>query len=313
MKHGVTGTRLFSKQAFSSVLLSVLVLLGGCSSTGSGQKYQSDSRYTMSQDAPPSGDYDVSGLEDAVPRAEPYSRGGNRSPYTVWGKSYNVLDSSHGYVETGTASWYGAKFHGHKTSNGETYDMYAMSAAHKNLPIPSFVEVTNLDNNRRVIVRVNDRGPFHSDRIIDLSYAAAKKLDFTNKGTARVRIAAITVSADGSWTVAGKDQRRVATTDMDTASRSGTARTVSAGQPGGRPYVQVGAFRSLQSAAALRLQISEITQAPVHVVEAANDAAGWHRVHVGPFDSRSRAETERDRIEARQLGQPIVVMRDDDR
>lgn len=306
-----TNLRKNSMPAATVGLLALLVLLGGCSSSGSGQKHQSDSRYSMTHDAPPSGDYDISGLEDAVPRAEPYSRGGNRSPYTVWGKSYRVLDTSDGYVATGTASWYGAKFHGHKTSNGETYDMYAMSAAHKNLPIPSFVEVTNLDNNRRVIVRVNDRGPFHSDRIIDLSYAAAKKLDFTRKGTARVRIAAITVSADGSWAVAGEDERRVASADLESASRS-TSDQAARSDSGGRAYVQVGAFRNPDSARAFQLEVEAVTQVPVRVVGADSDQAGWHRVHVGPFDSRTRAEAERDRIKARQLGQPIVVMRADD-
>jgi rare lipoprotein A len=116
---------------------------------------------------------------------------GNKSPYQVFGKTYHVMPSSLGYVEIGIASWYGKKFHGRLTSNGEVYDMYQISAAHKALPLPSVVRVTNLDNGRKVIVRVNDRGPFHSDRVIDLSYQAALALGFTEQGTAPVVIEAI--------------------------------------------------------------------------------------------------------------------------
>lgn len=132
---------------------------------------------------------------DAIPEPEvtnePPSRVGNRASYTVLGKRYNVLASARGYVETGTASYYGQKFHGRRTSNLEVYDMYAFSAAHKTLPLPSFARVTNLDNGKSVIVRVNDRGPFHEGRLIDLSYAAAAKLGYVSKGTARVEVRAL--------------------------------------------------------------------------------------------------------------------------
>ncbi len=114
----------------------------------------------------------------------------------VLGKSYNVMDTEAGYSERGVASWYGGKFHGHKTSNGEVFDMYLASAAHKSLPIPSFLKVTNLDNNRSIIVRVNDRGPFHGDRLVDLSYAAAVKLGYADRGTARVQLDAIIANGD---------------------------------------------------------------------------------------------------------------------
>jgi rare lipoprotein A len=132
---------------------------------------------------------------DAIPEPEvtnePRSAVGNRRNYSVLGKNYEVLDDPAGYVETGIASFYGKKFHGRRTSNLEVYDMYAFSAAHKTLPLPSFARVTNLDNGKSVIVRVNDRGPFHSGRIIDLSYAAATKLGYVNKGTARVEVRAL--------------------------------------------------------------------------------------------------------------------------
>ena len=122
---------------------------------------------------------------------EPRSPVGNRSPYTVLGKSYHVMERPRGYVEQGTASYYGAKFHGRRTSNQEVYDMYAFSAAHKTLPLPSFARVTNLDNGKSVVVRVNDRGPFHEGRVVDLSYAAAVKLGIVARGTGRVEVRAL--------------------------------------------------------------------------------------------------------------------------
>ncbi|WP_448549168.1 septal ring lytic transglycosylase RlpA family protein [Thalassotalea fusca] len=162
---------------------SALILLTACSTqTG---------RYQQRHDSTPTRLPSTAELVDAIPRAEAKSKGGNRN-YTVLGKSYKVLQSADNFVEHGVASWYGKKFHGHLTSNGEIYNMYAMSAAHKNLPLPSYVKVTNLDNNKTVIVRVNDRGPFHDGRVIDLSYSAAYKLDMLKTGTANVKLEAIT-------------------------------------------------------------------------------------------------------------------------
>lgn len=129
---------------------------------------------------------------DAVPRPEGRSRYGNAAEYEVFGKKYRVMDSAQGYRERGVASWYGEKFHGRLTSNRETYNMYAMTAAHKSLPLPTYVEVRNLRNNKTVVVRVNDRGPFVHNRIIDLSYSAALKLDMVNAGTSLVEVRAIT-------------------------------------------------------------------------------------------------------------------------
>jgi rare lipoprotein A len=131
---------------------------------------------------------DPDAIPDAVPRFEVIGRAGNRSPYEVLGKTYHLLPSPVGYVEEGEASWYGTKFHGRRTSNGEVFDMYAMTAAHKTLPIPCYAKITNLENGRTAVVRINDRGPFHSDRLIDLSFAAATKLGYMSQGTARVRI-----------------------------------------------------------------------------------------------------------------------------
>lgn len=139
---------------------------------------------------------DVDAIPEPEVRDEPRSRAGNKS-YSVLGKRYQVLDSAHGYAEEGLASYYGKKFHGRRTSSQEVYDMYAFTAAHKTLPLPSFARVTNLDNGRSIVVRVNDRGPFHAGRVIDLSYAAAVKLGYRDRGTARVRVEALT-EADGS-------------------------------------------------------------------------------------------------------------------
>ena len=133
------------------------------------------------------------GIADVTPRAEPPSRGGNMLEYEQDGRWYRVLESSYGYDERGLASWYGEEFNGRPTSSGETFDMYALSAAHRTLPIPTYVRVTNLANGRSVVLRVNDRGPFRDpdDRIIDVSYAAAIRLDMVRDGTASVRVQAV--------------------------------------------------------------------------------------------------------------------------
>ena len=184
-----------------SALLVLLVI--GCSSNSTqpsgvsqsavvaAAKAKTESRYAIKQDLGPKQHKDMSNAPDAVPKVEPHSRGGNKSRYEVWGKSYSVMASSLGFKQRGLASWYGQKFHGHLTSNGETYDMFAMTAAHKSLPLPTYARITNLANNKTVIVRVNDRGPFHGDRVIDLSYAAASKLDYRKTGVAEVLVEAI--------------------------------------------------------------------------------------------------------------------------
>ena len=150
----------------------------------------------VADSAPTGGIPDVDEIPEPEVRDEPHSRYGNRSPYVVLGKTYRVLESAAGYEETGTASFYGNKFHGRRTSNLEVYDMYAFTAAHKTLPLPSFARVTNLANGRSVVVRVNDRGPFHDGRIIDLSSAAAVKLGVDRAGTARVEVKGLVPGED---------------------------------------------------------------------------------------------------------------------
>lgn len=164
-------------------VLAVALLLNAC--TGSG-------RYAVKNDSTPDGaPFDLLSVPDATPIVEPRSRGGNPKQYEVFGKTYFVLRSAEGYREKGLASYYGSKFHGHKTSNGETYDMYAMTAAHKTLPLPTYVRVTRTDNGKSVVVRVNDRGPFHVGRIIDLSVTAATKLGMIDTGVAPVEVVAL--------------------------------------------------------------------------------------------------------------------------
>ncbi len=144
-------------------------------------------------DGPSPFDLKASDVTDAVPRAEPLAQFGNNSPYEVFGKQYTVMQSNQGYHEQGVASWYGSKFHGRRTSSGEPYDMHLATAAHKSLPLPTYAEVTNLDNGRKVIVKINDRGPFKNGRLIDMSYGAALRLDMIATGTARVDVRVIDV------------------------------------------------------------------------------------------------------------------------
>lgn len=151
------------------------------------------SRYSQKHDSIPDRLPTSAELVQPEPQVVAKSRGGNKD-YNVWGKDYQVMDSAEGYKASGVASWYGSKFHGHLTSNGEVYDMYGFSAAHKSLPLPIYLQVTNIANNKKIIVRVNDRGPFHQDRLIDLSYSAAYELDMLDKGTAQVKIEAITAT-----------------------------------------------------------------------------------------------------------------------
>lgn len=171
--------------------LSLLLLISCSSAPQRGGYYKDDGP----GDNPPA---NLASVPDAVPRNEPLHKYANR-PYEVFGKKYVPLASVQPFQQRGTASWYGKKFHGQKTSSGETYDMYKMTAAHPTLPIPSYVRVTNVSNGRSVVVRVNDRGPFHGGRVIDLSYVAAYKLGYVGAGSAQVQVEAV---------VPGQPQRR---------------------------------------------------------------------------------------------------------
>ena len=217
-------------------------------------------RYHVEQDSAPLRSISQDEVFDAIPQADPILRFGNVSPYVIDGVTYNVLEDYRDYREQGTASWYGAKFSGHKTSNGELYDLYQPSAAHKTLPIPSYARVTNLDNGKSIVVRVNDRGPFHSDRIIDLSYAAAVKLGYMEQGTAQVEVEVMEV--------VGVEDRR---------------------DPlyGNYRYLQLGAFGREASAQTLVEALKPLLTAEVFVSVAESDGTLLYRVRVGPVDDKS--------------------------
>lgn len=233
-------------------------------------------------DGGPATAIDVSAVLEPVPRLEPRSRYGNRSPYTVLGKSYRVLDSSQGYRERGLASWYGTKFNGRATSSGELYDMCVFSAAHKTLPLPSFVRVTNLDNGRSLVVRVNDRGPFHAGRVMDLSYAAAVRLGVDRTGTARVELQALDGDRDAP-------PARIAELPAPApAARPMTAAPF--GELHGSRVVQVGSFGEKSNAMRLadRLRDAGVDRVELDRVEVVGKDV-W-RVRIGPVDAERLRE-----------------------
>ncbi len=211
-------------------LLALVLIVTGCANktTQTAKPKTNEGRYKVTKDYGPDAVVDVSHVRDAIPKVEPLSRGGNRSSYEVLGKTYSVMRDSKGFKETGGASWYGKKFHGYLTANGEKYDMYGMTAAHKSLPIPTYVSVRNLANNKKVIVRVNDRGPFHKGRVIDLSYAAASKLDMLDNGTAQVEVVAIDPKTwrEGKQNLAGTELKKKSADDAFLMTKSSKPRVV---------------------------------------------------------------------------------------
>jgi rare lipoprotein A len=221
------------------ILLLGLLVLSGC---GKKDRYR---------------DIDPGKIKPWVPKAEPLSKYGNHSPYRVHGKVYQVRAQTSGYTETGQASWYGKKFHGRPTSNQEVFDMYKLTAAHKTLPLPSYVEVTNKKNNKKVVVRVNDRGPFVGHRIIDLSYAAAKALDFVNDGVADVHI-------------------RVVNSPKD---------LVNVPIKQGLTYLQLGAFSDKNTAYNLAKKVSQLLGIETFVTILSTSSGVLHRVRIGPVES----------------------------
>ena len=251
--------------------LPVLAVLPGC---GLLQRTPAPPSADTAVPAPPR---DLDAIPDAVPRDEPRSRYGNPETYEVFGKRYKVMKSGKGHVERGLASWYGPGFHSERTSSGEPYDMYAMTAAHKTLPIPAYVRVTNLENGRSVVVRVNDRGPFVGERIIDLSYTAASKLDMLRAGTARVEIRVL----DARSNTSSQSIALTPPTQLPTGTPTGTA-------TGGR-FLQVGSFGSSANASALvgRLTAAGISGASVR--EARVGDRLLYRVRVGPVVDAGQA------------------------
>lgn len=226
---------------------------------------------------------DMANLPDAVPIPEDLSPYGNPPSYTVFGKTYYVLNSAEGFSERGGASWYGRKFHGRRTSSGELYDMFKMTAAHKTLPLPSYLRVTNPTNGKSVIVRVNDRGPFHKGRVVDLSYAAAAKLDMLH-GVGQVEVEAITPGATPSPT-----PYHPATVEQ------------------GAHYLQVAAFSNPGNAAAMRETLSQIGIGQIQVRDASVNGRELHRVLIGPLANEERIADTRSRLAKHGLAANPVV------
>lgn len=286
-------------------VLTLALVLGGCASSPPNDSGRNDNpnagRYSMEHDSPILENFDMSQVRTVVPRREPRTAAGNTSPYTINGRTYHVLNTEEGYVESGSASWYGRKFHGHKTANGETYDMFQLSAAHRTLPLPSFARVTNLDNGRSVVVRVNDRGPFHSDRIIDLSYAAATMLDYAGAGTARVRVEAIVPGA----ATAVAQPAEVNTLQRQSLSDGGSA----AGAVMDGRHLQVGAFSSRELAEGLLPRLSTITSLPAYIRSEPSIAGDQilHRVRIGPINDGIDVGDLIRNIESAGLGTPFLV------
>ena len=254
------------------------------------------------RDSAPSGSVSIPDLPgDAVPRPEPKSRYGNGPRYEVLGKSYRVLPTGSGYKERGVASWYGKKFHGRLTSNRETYNMYAMTAAHKTLPLPTYVEVRNLRNNKSVIVRVNDRGPFVHNRVIDLAYAAAMKLDMVRDGTSLVEVTAITFDdPPGDRPVRIVEPAEPpATTPAPGPEREPRALT--------EIYVQVGAFGDRENAE--RRQAALISGGIASVFVFADEAASppLYRVRIGPIAGVDDYDALVTRLETLGISDPYLV------
>lgn len=257
--------------------------------------------------SPPQGDsgpvrpVDLSHVGDAVPRHEPKSKYGNPESYEVNGKRYYVRDSSRGYIEQGIASWYGRKFHGRRTSSGETYDMYAMTAAHTTLPLPTYARVTNLRNNESVVVKINDRGPFHDNRIIDLSYAAATKLGIAETGTGLVEVRALQPGAAPSVAAVSAAPQFVRRPAAPEPAAAGS-------EP--KLYLQAGAFVSRENAERLRHRLTGKARFPVRIDPAENEEhAIIYRVRVGPIDSVDAADEASARLGQMGVKAQVVIER----
>ena len=256
-----------------------LALLGGCGSASV-------------QDGAPTGS--VPRPESSIPRPEPLSRYGNGPVYEVLGKTYNVMESSTGFRQRGVASWYGTKFHGRLTSSREVYDMYAMTAAHKTLPLPTWVEVRNLRNNRTIVVRVNDRGPFVHNRIIDLSYAAALELDMVKDGTSLVEVRVIDFEPSGDQPVRAVSLAAPATG------------TVPAGNT---IYVQVGAFGSLDNAERRLALLRQNDLGDVAIIPDTGRTPALYRVQIGPVANVFEYDRIVDELATLGIDDPWLVTR----
>jgi len=241
-------------------------------------------------------------ITNAVPKIEPVIRAGNSNPYTVLGETYHLLPTAEGYKRVGTASWYGSKFHGRKTANGEVYDMYSMTAAHRTLPIPAYARITNLSNQRVIVVTINDPSPLHASRIIDLSYVAALKLGFADHGTAEVEIEVITPTSRRTEVPMPNVSPIVADRLAIPEVRAAEERSIDH-LPSGGVFLQIGAFAQRPSADRLRQAISAMTSLPIEIVQHRE----LFKVKIGPIKNSTRLKMLHKKIRHQQNIVPFIL------
>ena len=269
------------RAALLVLVLASLFALGACSVSRRGGYFEDD--------GPGKTVPDVANIPDAVAKNETRSERGNK-PYQVYGKTYAPLADAHGYRERGVASWYGKKFHGKLTSSGESYDMYAMTAAHRTLPLPSYARVRNLENGRAVIVRVNDRGPFLQNRLIDLSYAAAAKLAIVGTGTGLVEVEAV-MPGDEAPVQTARQTGQTRGLEVIPAVEAAPLPPLPAAPPGAttsppKLFLQVGAFREWDNAMGLHTRLERAAFRPITIQSVLTEnKTRIYRVRIGPIAS----------------------------
>jgi rare lipoprotein A len=257
-------------------------------------------------------------VPDAVPKSEPLHRYANR-PYVALSKTYTPMIVAGNYTQRGIASWYGKKFNGERTSSGEIYDMYAMTAAHPTLPLPSYARVTNLANQKSVIVRINDRGPFMNDRIIDLSYTAAYKLGILGEGSAEVEVESLDPNTSVN-TIAASTVQSQALDSSAPASAVAAVPVAAAGAPAATPpvalaslvnsdtnvYLQLGAFVSQQNAESFLARMRTELSSTGKLFKLSTTKDGLVRVHIGPYANQSEARSSAESLESKLGFKPMV-------
>lgn len=305
------------------ITLFCLIQLSGCSFS---------SKYSSSKDGPPAVDFDASKIPDAIPKNEPINASCNK-PYVVHGHKYYVLKNAKGYHKVGTASWYGTKFHGRKTSNNERYNLYSMTAASTVLPIPTYVQVTNLENGNQVVVKVNDRGPFRGNRLIDVSYAAAKKLGFAGKGTAKVEVKAIDPNnwhsnqpikntVDYPLLAKNDDISSVKLKNKKDLSNKPAKNEINISQDNKlaenkayksykptdqKLYVQAGSFSKLDNAKKLSAKINKLIATPTKINRKTHNKKSIYEVNIGPLANSTQSQLIKQLLESHGLGKAQII------
>lgn len=311
----------FFNFSFQIIICLIVIFLTGCvakkpnnspsptqNTTGG---YYAPVKMTKNDGPPPLPHKSLDDIPDATPKHEPLSKYGNKNPYKVWGKTYYLLPTSKDYKEKGIASWYGTKFHGRRTSSGEPYDLYGMTAAHKSLPLPTYVKVTNRNNGRSVIVKVNDRGPFHSKRVIDLSYAAAAKLGYANSGTAPVIVEAIDPNryiANKSVIKHEKPQVKDSIKARKKTYNESQLTSPSEFSNKTQIYLQVGAYSNSDRAHIVKQELAElIDEAPVVVSTDTNGDSALHKVKIGPLNDDDQVLVLLSKLEPTHYKAPLIL------